>query len=101
VVVDYSAAAKRDLSAIHAYIAADAAAAADAWIRKLLDAADLAATNPRAGRVVPEWGNAGVREVFVRRYRIVYRVEARRILVLRVIEGSMVLRRNPRGKRRA
>jgi plasmid stabilization system protein ParE len=91
--VELSAEAERDLEEIADYIARDNPVAAEAWVGKLVAAAKAAGTNPRAGRVVPEWGDPDVREVFLRTYRIVYRVEARRIVVLTVIEGHRRLGR--------
>jgi toxin ParE1/3/4 len=43
---------------------------------------------PVSGRVVPEVGREDVREVFVRRYRIVYRVADSSVRVLFVFESS-------------
>ena len=54
------------------------------------DGADETATCaflPPAGRVVPEKAHSDVREVFLRSYRIVYRVREGSILVLTVFEG--------------
>ena len=42
---------------------------------------------PRAGRVVPERSDETLREVFVRTYRIIYRLRAKGILILTVFEG--------------
>jgi hypothetical protein len=42
--------------------------------------------------MVPEVEDPDIREVFLKSYRIVYRVEARRILVLTVFEGHRKLR---------
>ena len=39
------------------------------------------------GRVVPEEGRPNIREVFLRTYRIVYRVRVGSILVLTVFDG--------------
>lgn len=79
--------ALRDLQAIDAYISADNPDVAARWIGKLLSRAERAAQAPLAGRVVPEKGRADVREVFVRTYRIVYRIREARIDVLTVFEG--------------
>jgi len=76
-----------DLEEIEEYIARDNPRAAASWVLKLLDAAARAADQPRAGRVVPEYGDPEIREVFLRTYRIVYRVEPERLVVLTVFEG--------------
>ena len=80
-----------DLLSIGDYIAADDPAAARAWIEKLRQRAAKASKLPRAGRVVPELGRVDVREVFVRSYRIVYRVVDDGIVVLTVFEGHRLL----------
>ena len=87
----WSARAHRDLHEISDYIAADAPDAARRWIERLRERARKAADLPNAGRHVPELSSEDVREVFVRSYRIVYRIEARGILVLTVIEGHVQL----------
>jgi toxin ParE1/3/4 len=43
------------------------------------------------GRIVPEIGGRSIRERFVYSYRIIYRLEAERILVAAVIHGSRLL----------
>lgn len=63
-----------DLAAIRQYIARDNPRAARGWVSKLEHRTNGAGTGPLAGRVVPELRRADVREVFLRSYRIVYRV---------------------------
>lgn len=46
---------------------------------------------PNTGRIVPEIGRSDVREVFLRTYRIVYRIVDRGIIVLTVFEGHRTL----------
>jgi plasmid stabilization system protein ParE len=46
----------------------------------------------RYGRVVPELGQADIREVFVDHYRIVYHVEADGISILTVFEGHQLFK---------
>ena len=79
--------ARADLLAIGDYIAEDNPRAARRWVDKLRDRARKAAQMPGAGRMVPEVGSQDVREVFVRTYRIVYKVRQRQIDVLTVFEG--------------
>ena len=73
----------RDLEEIVRYIAADNAPAADRFGQRLITEAEAAGTLPLAGRVVPEFDKAAIRERIYRSYRIVYRVdEARQIVVV-------------------
>lgn len=69
------------------YIVRDNPRAARAWVERLMERARKAANTPLAGRVLPERANQDVREVFVRNYRIVYRVFEDAIHVLTVFEG--------------
>lgn len=39
------------------------------------------------GRPVPEIGDTSIRERFVHRYRVIYRLESARVLVVAVIHG--------------
>lgn len=80
-----------DLIAIGDYIAADDANAARRWVETLRQRALKASKLPRAGRVVPEIRRDDVREVFVRTYRIVYRIVEDGIVVLCVFEGHRLL----------
>jgi plasmid stabilization system protein ParE len=54
--VIFSARAIRDIERIHAYIAKDSIRYANGQVRRIINAADLVATYPRGGRVVPEIG---------------------------------------------
>ena len=90
--VGWSQRARADLRAIFARIAADNRGAAERWIGRILEHADLAAEAPLLGRVVPEMGHANIRETYLRTYRIVYRTDGRDLWVLTVFEGSRQLR---------
>ncbi len=85
--VEWAERAVADLRAIDDYIAADNPAAAERWVGRLIAKAEAAARVPMAGRVVPEKGRRDIREVFLRTYRIVYRVREDGILVLTIFEG--------------
>lgn len=88
----WSQRAQNDLIEIASFIAQDDPAAARAWIKRLRDRARLAATMPHGGRVVPEQQDEHIREVFVRSYRIIYRIEGNQTVVLTVLEGHRLLR---------
>ena len=83
----WSRRAVRDLVAIGDFIAADKPDAARGWLERLRARAVLAAATPLAGRGVPELDRDDVREVFVKRYRIVYQVLPKSIVVLTIFEG--------------
>ena len=85
--LEWTARAVADLRLIGDYIGADNPAAAERWVGRLIAKAEAAARLPRAGRVVPEKGREDIREVFLRTYRIVYRVREDGIVVLTVFEG--------------
>ena len=83
--------AAADLLAIGDYLGADRPGAARAWVERLRACGARAGENPRSGRIVPEIGREDVREVFLRSYRIVYRVTLKGIVVLTVFEGHRLL----------
>ena len=80
-----------DLEAIGDYIGRDNPVAAQGWVMKLITSAARAAVAPLAGRRVPELGRDDVREVFLRGYRVVYRVTPKKLEVLTVFEGHRLL----------
>lgn len=83
----WSTFAIEDLVEISSFIAKDKPSVARTWCDKLRSRARDAAAMPRAGRRVLEDEPGELREVIYRGYRIVYRVEATAILVLRILEG--------------
>ena len=43
------------------------------------------------GRVVPEIGDENIRELFIYSYRVIYRIEKERILIVAVIHGKRLV----------
>jgi toxin ParE1/3/4 len=80
-----------DLIAIQRHIAQHNPLTAKKWIVKIRRRAKSAADMPMAGRVVPEFNQKDIREVFLGNYRIVYRVRDNDILILTVFEGHQLL----------
>jgi toxin ParE1/3/4 len=56
-------------------------------MERLRQRAYIAAVAPHGGRVVPEIGRADVREVFLRSYRLMYKIIGNRIKVVTILEG--------------
>ena len=69
------------------HIARDRPRAAITWVDAVFTAVTPLAQFPESGRVVPEVGREEIREVFHGDYRIVYKVEARRVAILTVRHG--------------
>ena len=54
------------------------------WIDGLLDAVSDLKTFPQKGRMVPEVGRTEIREVLYGQYRVIYRLEEKRLFILTV-----------------
>ena len=76
-----------DLEAIADFIGQDSPHYAAVTVSGLAKAARPLETFPRMGRRVPEAESDDVRELIVGSYRLMYRLEAERILVVAVIHG--------------
>lgn len=81
-----------DLIAIQKYIAQNNPQTAKKWVTQLRQRARRAAETAMTGRVVPEFNQTDIREVFLGNYRIVYRILDDGILVLTVFEGHRLLK---------
>lgn len=80
--------AKRDLAAIHAYIAADSPHYAAQVINTLLEAEVEIALHPQAGAMLRERPRPDLRQVKRYSWRIIYRIKARGIDVLTVVHSK-------------
>ena len=83
--------ALEDLEQIAAYIERDSPWYAQAVVQRIVaDAESLGGLSLR-GRIVPEFGDPALRELFVYRYRLIYRAEAQQILIVAIIHGAREL----------
>jgi plasmid stabilization system protein ParE len=89
--VVWSLLATADLESIVEHIFRDSEFYAAAVARELVAAARSLATFSERGRVVSEYDDPAVREIIVRRYRLIYRVRSDRVEVLRIIHGARQL----------
>jgi len=81
-----------DLEAIADYIARDSGFYARSFIRGIRDASLSLKEFPERGRMVPEFSNTIVRELFIKEYRLIYKIEESRIVVLGIIHGKRDLK---------
>src|SRR5262245_53437172 len=89
--VGWAQSASDDLAEIANYIAKDSEFYAAAVVRELIEAARSLDMFAERGRIVPEYRNPQIRELFVRDYRLVYELDDATVHVLRVIHGSKLL----------
>ena len=89
--VAWSPEAADDLKGIAAYLARDSAAYARAVVSKVLATVLSSGREPTIGRLVPEVGDVSIRERFVYSYRVVYRIEPQRVLVLAILHGKRLI----------
>jgi toxin ParE1/3/4 len=84
----WSPEAIEDLQSIAAYIERDSEYYARAVVGKILEASRNLADFPMLGRIVPELDDDKTRERFVYSYRLVYRIEREKILIIAIIHGK-------------
>ena len=73
------------------YIAKDKPTAAENWLDEIFSKVESLALSPQLGRIVPEINKNQYREIIYGNYRIVYRLEEKRISILTVRHGKQLL----------
>jgi len=89
--VNWSPAAVEDLEAIAEYVAKDSVFYAGSLVARFMAVCRVLTEFPYSGRVVPEIGEPELRERLVFSYRLVYRVDDNKILVVVVLHGKRLL----------
>jgi toxin ParE1/3/4 len=79
------------VSEIAAYIAQENAAAAEKWVDAVFRKVEDLQRFPESGRIVPETENKTIRELIYGNYRLIYRLEEKRISVLTLRHGKQIL----------
>jgi toxin ParE1/3/4 len=78
----WSPTARRRAQAAVDYIALDRPHASLEWFDALVERVELIRDLPEQGRVVPEWHEPSVREVFHEPYRVIYEVSDEHLEIL-------------------
>ena len=73
--VALSPSARRDLQDVVRYISLDSPERAVAFGQFLLGSVKRLAEFPELGRIVPEFDDPSIREIVVRNYRVIYRLD--------------------------
>lgn len=82
-----------DLAGIKKYIKKDSEYYANVFIEKIFDSIAKLKQFSKMGRIVPEYNRENIREIFVKSYRIIYRIDPDKIFILTVIHGARDLKR--------
>lgn len=93
----WSPTARRRAQAAVDYIALDRPRTSMEWLDALVRRVGLLGDLPEQGRVVPEWHESSVREVFHEPYRVIYEVFDDRIEVLTLSHFRQELPPQPPG----
>jgi toxin ParE1/3/4 len=86
--VVWAESARDALDEVITYIAHDSPQAAVQVLDAALQAAASLSTLTERGRIVPELNNPAIRETFVFRYRLMYRVEDATVVVVAFVHGA-------------
>jgi len=79
------------LEEIFEFISKDNRSAANKFVDKIFNKVESLTEYPQSGRKVPEANREEVREVFIGEYRIIYRVEKKRVVILTIRNFKQLL----------
>lgn len=89
----WSVLAKEHLREIDAYISKGSPFYSIIFIDKLIASVEKIALFPKSGRVIPEFEEDNLREIFFHDYRIVYLNKEDEVIVLAIVHGAMDIRK--------
>lgn len=84
----WTVSAYKDIQNIVEYISHDSMYYAMAFYDDVMDTAQTLNEFPQRGRVVPEMDDPEMREIFIHRYRLIYRIQKDRIIIQTIIHGA-------------
>jgi toxin ParE1/3/4 len=86
--VDWAESAIASLAEHAEYIAKDSPSYAATLVARAEKAANSLTEFAKRGRVVPEYADDTIREVFVDRYRLIYRIRHTQVLIAAFVHGA-------------
>ena len=92
--IEWTEPAVMDLQSIRDYISRDSEYYAARFVEAVIEAVQILIKLPKIGRHVPELEDENIRELLLHNYRIIYRTESERILILAIIHGARDLSRS-------
>ncbi|MFQ5639465.1 MAG: type II toxin-antitoxin system RelE/ParE family toxin [bacterium] len=92
--VEWTESAWRDLEEIANYIAKDSSIYAASFVEGVKDLARSLRRFEERGRVVPEYDDPNIRELFIKSYRMLYHTADDTVYVICIIHGARDLSMN-------
>src|SRR5687768_13646945 len=90
--VSLSETAYTDLESIEAYISQDSPTIARNFISLIFDRIERLVKYAESGKVVREFNNDSIRELLLKKYRIIYQIiSEEEVVVLRIVHSSRLL----------
>ena len=86
--IEWTKPALSDLESIRDYIKRDSEYYASRFVERIIEAVENLEKFPRMGRGVPEAEEENIRELLFYNYRIMYRIETGRILILTILHAA-------------
>ena len=80
-----------DLESIAIYIEKDSIYYAKSVVSTIFSKVDILLDFPLLGRVVPEYQDENIRELFVYSYRLIYKINKNNISIVTIIHGKRIL----------
>ncbi len=91
--ISWSPLAVEGLENIYEYIAIDNYSEAQKMVDRIFKKVETLSKNPGRGRIVPEANREEIREVFESEYRIIYRIESKKVFILTIRNFKQLLPR--------
>lgn len=89
----WTEAARDDLNSAATYIAGGSAESAASFVRRVLQKAETLTTFPESAPMVPEFDNPRIREVFIKRYRLIYKTDGEIVEIAALVHSARDLNR--------
>ncbi len=84
----WSEPALADIESIRDYIRRDSEFYAGRFINRIIEAVETLVELPARGRLVPEADDPNTRELLFQNYRIMYRLEDARVIILAIVHAA-------------
>ena len=89
--LEWSEEALEDIESIATYIEKDSPTYAKSVVSKFFEKAEILQEFSELGRKVPEFNDSSIREIFVYSYRLIYKLNKEKILIVAIVHGKRLL----------